>query len=234
MRSGLAQKNPEDGTEMPLPAGDSATGSRAEILAAAADCFKSRGFSATSIDDVARLLGATKGMIYHHFRSKMDLFFAVYRRGMEINFAASRPAFEGDGDALTRLARMGMAHSIALMEHQSFQRVLGEGVAMHQTGSTTAAQRETLLELIELRNSYETMFRRAIEQAADEGGFELRDSSLASKNFLAVMNSTVFWYSPRKGNVRGQQIDLAQELVRFAMLGLGATVPENVIENWEN
>ena len=208
-------------------------GSRSDILVAAALCFKNRGFSATSIDDVARALGATKGMIYHHFRSKIDLFFAVYRQGMEINFAATRPEFDRDLDGLHRLARMGMAHSVALMEHQSFQRVLHEGVAMHQTGSTTASQRETLLELIKLRGEYEALFRRTIECAAKDADFELRDSSLASKNFLAVLNSTVFWYSPRKGNVRNGQIGLARELVRFALQGLGATVPQDIIEHWE-
>ncbi|MGD9915173.1 MAG: TetR/AcrR family transcriptional regulator [Rhizobiaceae bacterium] len=48
--------------------------SRADILRTAALCFMERGYYATSIDDVARKLGATKGRIYHHFPSKGDLF----------------------------------------------------------------------------------------------------------------------------------------------------------------
>ena len=35
--------------------------SRMDILRAAACCFMDRGYTATSIDDVARSLGATKG-----------------------------------------------------------------------------------------------------------------------------------------------------------------------------
>lgn len=207
--------------------------SRAEILIAAAECFRERGYSATSIDDVARRLHATKGMIYHHFRSKTDLFFAVYRRGMEINFSAVKPHADGDGDLIIRLGRMAMAHAVVLMAQQAFQRVLAQGVAMHQQGSTTAAQRETLVELIDIRNSYETMFRTAIEEAQKQAGQSASDLSLASKSFLAVLNSTVFWYHPREEDPHLEQEALARELVTYAMRGLGLECPDeafNVME----
>lgn len=198
------------------------------ILTAAAECFRENGFAATSIDDVARSLGATKGMVYHHFRSKTDLFFAVYRRGMELNFAASRPHLQGPGTALKRLTRMSVSHSVAMMEHQAFQRVLAQGVTMHLQGATTAAQRDTLRELIEIRDAYETMFRKAIAQAACEEGFVVRDLSLASKSFLAVLNGSVYWYSPRDSDEHGERIALARELVAYALRGLGADVPEEL------
>ena len=88
----------------------SASKSRDQILVAAADCFKENGFAATSIDDVADMLGATKGMIYHHFRSKIDLFFAVYRRGMEINFGATEPE-----------AKRPSTNTVATIENSSFE-----------------------------------------------------------------------------------------------------------------
>lgn len=172
-------------------------------------------------------------MIYHHFRSKMDLFFAVYQRGMEINFEAAEPESLANADPLTRLARMGLAHAVALMSHQPFQRVLAEGVAMHQTGSTTAAQRDTLSRLIRTRDTYEAMFRAAIEQAAESLSVTVSNPSLASKSFLAVLNSTVFWYSPRSRHVRREQAAIAKELVIFALRGLGMHLPDGALENWE-
>lgn len=205
---------------------------RIGILDAAAHCFMENGFSATSIDDVARSLGATKGMIYHHFRSKTDLFFDVYRRGMEINFAAVDPYAASARPALERLALMGIAHTIALMEEQAYQRVLAQGVAMHQQGSTTASQRETLSDLIDIRNRYEAIFRETIEAAARETGFELPDASLASKSFLAVLNSTVFWYRPRAEDSFQEQLGIAQQLVEFALKGLGSGLPDKLTEEF--
>src|SRR5690554_6407230 len=51
---------------------------REEILDAAALAFMQKGFTATSIDDVADSLGATKGRIYHYYRSKTDIFIDVH------------------------------------------------------------------------------------------------------------------------------------------------------------
>ena len=64
------------------------TQARREILEAAAACFMEQGFHATSIDVVARRMGATKGRVYHHYQSKVDLFFDVHRLGMALLFVA--------------------------------------------------------------------------------------------------------------------------------------------------
>lgn len=47
------------------------------ILASARRLFVSRGFEAVSIDDIAESAGIAKGGIYHHFRSKRDVFEAT-------------------------------------------------------------------------------------------------------------------------------------------------------------
>ena len=56
---------------------------RQELLTAAEACFVSRGFHASSVDEVADRAGYTKGAVYSNFASKEDLFFAVYERRVE-------------------------------------------------------------------------------------------------------------------------------------------------------
>jgi AcrR family transcriptional regulator len=56
---------------------------RLELLTAAEACFVTRGFHATSVDQVAERAGYTKGAVYSNFASKEDLFFAVYQRRVE-------------------------------------------------------------------------------------------------------------------------------------------------------
>jgi AcrR family transcriptional regulator len=56
---------------------------RKELLAAAEACFVSRGFHASSVEEVAERAGYTKGAVYSNFASKEDLFFAVYERRVE-------------------------------------------------------------------------------------------------------------------------------------------------------
>ena len=48
-----------------------------KIVAEASSLFMERGFSATTMDDIAARLGVTKASIYQYYRSKADLFAAV-------------------------------------------------------------------------------------------------------------------------------------------------------------
>jgi AcrR family transcriptional regulator len=56
---------------------------RQDLISAAEACFVSRGFHASSVDEVAERAGYTKGAVYSNFASKEDLFFAVYERRVE-------------------------------------------------------------------------------------------------------------------------------------------------------
>jgi AcrR family transcriptional regulator len=43
------------------------------ILSAALECFTSRGFAATTVEEIRRRSGASIGSIYHHFGGKEGL-----------------------------------------------------------------------------------------------------------------------------------------------------------------
>ncbi len=49
-----------------------------ELVARARELFAQRGFAATSIEDIVRAAGVTRGALYHHFDSKTDVFRAVF------------------------------------------------------------------------------------------------------------------------------------------------------------
>ena len=115
---------------------------RFEILEAAAACFEARGFASTSIDDVARRLGSTKGRIYHHFSSKTDLFTAVYRHGMEMLHVHLQPLAEREMEPLAKLKLLATEHVRMMLATRAFQRVVWEGVELHLRGATTPEQRE--------------------------------------------------------------------------------------------
>src|ERR1700738_3853238 len=47
--------------------------SKAKLLDAALMVIRAKGYSATTVDDVCRTAGLTKGSFFHHFESKQDL-----------------------------------------------------------------------------------------------------------------------------------------------------------------
>lgn len=194
---------------------------RADILSAAAACFMERGYAETSIDDVAHALGATKGRIYHHFRSKTDLFAAVFRAGMEMNFAAIEPYRTPGGPAAARWRRMALAHVMQMILTRAFQRTVWMGVEMHLRGATTPQQRAVMGELIQLRTDYSAIFREVIVRAREEGEFDFENVSITNQLMFMTLNSPIFWYAPRTGETRADLEELAKLVVTCAWRGLG-------------
>ncbi|MGN6467033.1 MAG: TetR family transcriptional regulator [Rhizobiaceae bacterium] len=196
--------------------------SRADILEAAAHCFMARGYAATSIDDVARRLGATKGRIYHHYSSKSDLFADVFRSGMEMNYQAILPFRSGGERAMERWRKMAFVHVVQMIATQQFQRVVWEGVEMHLRGATTPEQRSVFAELIESRSRYSEIFRDLLAKARDDGDMAFENLGIANQLVFMTLNSPIFWYSPRAGETMRDIEDIAKQIVAFAMHGLGA------------
>jgi AcrR family transcriptional regulator len=51
---------------------------RSALLATAQRLFATRGYAAVGTEEIVRATGVTRGALYHHFTSKLELFRAVY------------------------------------------------------------------------------------------------------------------------------------------------------------
>ncbi len=63
---------------------------RGQLIEAAEDLFHKKGYQQTSIDEIAKKAGLTKGAVYHHFKNKEDILLGLlknmidkYIRGLE-------------------------------------------------------------------------------------------------------------------------------------------------------
>ena len=56
---------------------------RDQILRAAADLFRERGYRASTLDDIARRLGMSKASLYAYFRAKEEMLAAISRETIE-------------------------------------------------------------------------------------------------------------------------------------------------------
>lgn len=73
---------------------------RALLVDAAEEVFATKGFTAATVDDIARTAGYTKGAVYGHFGSKEHLFLAVSDRYW-------RRYFETFAELLAPIGRVG-------------------------------------------------------------------------------------------------------------------------------
>jgi len=206
----------------PPPAATAAVGSREEILQAAAELFMAYGYTASSIDAVAERLGATKGRIYHHYRSKADLYFDVQVAAMTRVTEAVEPIARQPGSAACRLAAMALCHARILLNELPMQKVAVQGLERQLLGSAggQAPASKRLRAVVQLRDDYERMFAEVIDDGIREGVFIDLPPRLATKPFFGVLNWATVWYSPRRLQSAESIDELAQVLADYAMRGI--------------
>jgi len=191
-----------------------------QILDGAAQCFMEMGFQGTSIDDVARRLNATKGLIYHYYASKTDLFFDVHREGMRRLNEAVEAAASGGGNGRETLQAMLEAHALTMLQNIAYLAVVVQGVHMHRLGATTLAQRAVLDELMEIRKNFEKMFLAAMKRGEEDGSIRVANAAIAVKSMLGAINWTAIWYRPRPHESRAQQRAIAAQIAHIQIHGV--------------
>lgn len=198
---------------------------RLQIIDAAAVAFMEQGYVATSIDDVARSLGCTKGLIYYHFRNKAELFVAIHRQIIELNLSEARLVAAGDGSPRQRLERLARSRLRSIVDHLPYQRVSLQGLEMLIMGKTSPSEREALSQLSGMYEEYENVFIEVIGEGMATGEFAEGDPRMVSKPLLGALNWMIMWYRPRPTETETDLRRLIDLMTDFVVRGLGAEPP---------
>jgi AcrR family transcriptional regulator len=201
-----------------VPAQGHGNESRDEILRAAAELFMEFGYAATSIDAVAERLGSTKGRIYHHYRSKADLFFDVQAAAMKRLNEEVEPIARGPGNVVERLGAMALRHTQIILTELPMQKVAVQGLERHLLGASAAAKR--LRAVVKMRDDYERMFSELIDEGIRQGLFVDVPARLATKPFFGALNWATVWFSQRRLQSADAVDDIAHALAAFALRGI--------------
>ncbi len=103
---------------------------RNALLRAGRQLFGTRGFAATTVDDLGTAAGVAKGGFYHHFQSKEDLFTAVLEaQQAELVTEVIAAAAKGEG-AIDALKRGCRAFLVACLKPSVRRIVLLDGPAV--------------------------------------------------------------------------------------------------------
>jgi AcrR family transcriptional regulator len=88
---------------------------RAQILEAALDCFGRKGLHAAKMDDIVESSGLSKGAIYWHFKSKDEIFLALFDRFEEELLAEWDAAPQTDAvQTLRRTGEIALTRLLAM------------------------------------------------------------------------------------------------------------------------
>ena len=105
---------------------------RSALLKAAAQVFRTVGFSKAGVSEVVAVAGASVGSLYHHFTGKADLYVALYeefqQRQQERTHQAVRDArAEGESDPTRLMNLAAHAYLLGCIEERETARLFFSG-----------------------------------------------------------------------------------------------------------
>jgi AcrR family transcriptional regulator len=179
---------------------------RERILEEAVKLFYERGFTGTTLDDIAAELGVTKPFIYTHFRSKVDLLAALCTPTIEMSLEAVANAAQMPGTPSERLHRAIIDFAHVVLSRQA-------NIAIYFREEKNLAP-EALAEINALRKKFDRVLSKLLAEGVAAGEFEIRDVNLAALAIGGMISWAYTWHRP------GGRLKLEEMSARMAELTL--------------
>jgi TetR/AcrR family transcriptional regulator, cholesterol catabolism regulator len=163
-----------------------------EVLESAANIFFTKGFHATSIEDVARDVGMLKGSLYYYIKSKDDLLFRLLLAGIEDSDAFIAQHIDVDGEPLTQLERAIRAQIDYIIENR-----VPFGLFLHEFDSLSGKRQH---KLIAVMSRYNNRFVELVKRGQEEGKLIAGEPWIIVNGILGMCNWLYRWYDPEQGS----------------------------------
>ena len=161
---------------------------RERILEEAVKLFYARGFTGTTLDDIAAELGVTKPFIYTHFRSKNDLLAAVCLPTIEMSVAAIQQGVDAPGTPTEKLRLAVEGFTRVVIERQP-------NIAIFFREEKNLAP-EALAEIVQTQKKFDRLLSKLLTDGVAAGAFEIPDVSLAALAIGGMISWSYTWHRP--------------------------------------
>lgn len=183
---------------------------RSRLLDAAVALFAEKGFDGTSVQEIVARAEVTKGAMYHYFKSKDDLLYAIYH-GLISRQLADLDRIVASGRAPGEAVR---AIIVDLVETTTAQ--LAEAAVFAREQHKLAA--EPMAALRAQRRRYHERVRDVIARGQADGAFAaVASAETVTLVVFGIVNQLPQWYQPGGATSPRQ---LADELADFVLAGL--------------
>jgi len=161
---------------------------RDDILDAAAQVFRQKGFHGASMADIADAVKLQQASLYHHVSSKQEILLALLDRALKMLHEQIDVIVRQPLPADERLRQMVRVYLRLLAENSDLSAVL---LFEHRSLAT-----EQHIRHIPNRDRFELLWRKVIEEGVKTGLFECDNVPLAGRALMGVLNWTITWYRP--------------------------------------
>lgn len=167
---------------------------KAQIMTAALNLFAEKGFAKTSMNDIVRAAGLSKGGVYWHFPSKDALVQAIFDQFFEGQLAALGDLIQRSDltarEKLMGLARQGSAELAALTGQ------FPSSMEFYALAINDAMLRQTLIQYLD---RYQTMIEELVVQGISAGEWRRMDAHVTANTLIAVIEGVLLIWALKPG-----------------------------------
>lgn len=190
---------------------DLRTRKRQAVVRAAAVAFNERGFSTTSMDDVAAALGITKPTLYQYFKSKQEILYECHLLAAHHGHAGVADANAHNGPGLEKLLVYVRRFMMGFFDD------LGSCAVLLDINSLTDKNRR---EIIRHRGAVSDGVTAIVAAGIEDGSIKPCDPKLAALFIFGVVNWMSVWY--RSSGPKAPE-EIADEFLRLFRSGFQRT-----------
>ena len=183
---------------------------REDILEAAAQVFRQKGFHGSSMQDIADAVSLQKASLYHHVTSKQEILLLILDRALELLLERICAITEQEISPDKKLQAMMREYMKILVENQDLAAVL---LFEHRS-----LERKQHARHVPTRDKFEQLWKDVLTEGVEARIFQCDDPSLATRTLFGIMNWTMTWYSPNGPYTIEQISDQYSNLVLNGLL----------------
>jgi AcrR family transcriptional regulator len=158
---------------------------RDRMLRAAAQCFNLKGYSGTSLKDVADILGLTDAALYYYVRNKEELVYLCYVRAAEVGREAMKKAIDEGGNGFETVLSYLRYHIETMVGDR------GPIAIMSEIPSLKPEHRDKVLEL---SRQHSIAFEALLERGIEDGSISTCDVRMTGNAIMGSLNWIPKWF----------------------------------------
>jgi AcrR family transcriptional regulator len=167
------------------------------ILRVAAEIFARKGYHGTGVAELGTAAGLKRGALYYHIRSKEDLLYDLSRRHVEEALERGRAVVDRELPPVAKFRALAREHVRTIAARSDEVTVV-----IREMGALTGKRAR---QLAELRDEYENLFARVLQEGAERGVFRSADR-ITVLGVLGMFNWTHVWLRAESGLLPPEEI----------------------------
>lgn len=186
------------------------------ILTESAKLFHRKGYSATTMEEIAAAVGLLKASLYHYFESKEEIYYKLTKPPLEVGVNLLCEIVESDLTPREKLRKAFETH-LQVIDRYSPRSPMLFRLSEQDLSCVSNKTRE---EMALLMDRYDHLWREIIAEGVSAGQFRTDlNIKLITYAILGMCNFTFRWYK------KGDALAMAQVTEQYiALLGSGLFV----------